>query len=98
MATYVYLHPETIKAREPITYNACFAVVDLDDSMLFLSVEQARDLWLELGTLLQSHDALLELAGAGEVLCATTRTDKAEAIRDLEDLRGLPHSDARTGH
>lgn len=79
MAIHFGGSPGSISAEETVLKDTDTPITMVIDKFnyVFLTPEQARSLWHELGAVLQSldHD-----------------DDKAAAIANLEDLRGLPHS------
>ena len=151
MAMHFNGSPGNIVAEETILHHSDTPITIVIDTFnyVFLTLEQARSLWHELGAVLQSldHDAGVEVpaeivsaepavTSSGQSECANCRrpiywsplscdwyhvldlcvncagsTDerprvatpvmaisKSDSIRNLEDLRGLPHSSDLESH
>ena len=85
MAMHFHGAPGSISVKETVLKDTDTPITIVIDKFnyVFLTLEQARSLWHELGAVLQSldHD-----------------DDKAAAIANLEDLRGLPHSSDLESH
>ena len=79
------LFPAEVKATgDERTMTSYKVDLRMDNSVIVhLKLEQAYSLWHELGAVLQSLDH---------------DDDKAAAIANLEDLRGLPHSSDLESH
>ena len=151
MAMHFNGSPGNIVAEETLLKNTDTPITIVIDTFnyVFLTLEQARSLWHELGAVLQSldHDAEVEAAAeivpaepavssSGERACVNCRRpicwspltgdwyhvldlcvtcagssdewprvatpvmaiSKSDSIRNLEDLRGLPHSSDLESH
>lgn len=93
--------PGSITAEETVLKDTDTPITIVIDKFnyVFLTLEQARSLWHELGAVLQSLDTTPQ-EQAGYVWCnEDSRYEhpdmhglRSDSIRNLEDLRGLPHS------